>query len=104
MPVESAADLATFFNADEFGVEAVYTPPGGGVATACVILVNDVDPDAQPGDGRPIIGQKLISVRRAQLATPAHEGTFVVPGATYTVVGRPRLEAVDGAIWVMNAR
>ncbi|WP_440640274.1 head-tail joining protein [Bradyrhizobium sp. PUT101] len=29
MPIETAADLAVFLNADEFGAEGVYTPAGG---------------------------------------------------------------------------
>lgn len=34
MPVETAADRLTFVNADEFAVEATYTPVAGGASWA----------------------------------------------------------------------
>lgn len=105
MPVESAADLAAFFNADEFAHAAVYRPPGGGAGTPCAVLIGEIDSAAAPDDGRPIDGQKTVTVQAAEIAAPAHGGTFTldVGGRVLTVMNRPQLDDTDGATWLMWA-
>jgi hypothetical protein len=105
MSVESAADLAVFFNADEFAKAAVYTPPGGGAAVACDILIGEIDSGASLDDGRPIVGQKTVTVAAAQVAAPAIGGTFTldVGGRVLTISNRPQLDDIDGATWTMWA-
>ncbi len=105
MPVESAADLAVFFNADEFGKVAVYAPPGGGAGVACTILIGEIDSGAGLDDGRPIVGQKTVTVAAAEVAAPAFGGTFTltVGGRVLTISNRPQLDDVDGATWLMWA-
>lgn len=100
MPVESADDLAVFFNADEFGVEAVYTPPGGGSTTACTVILSDADvPERSEFAGRPPMQGKLIAVRASELAAPAGGGRFAIGAQIYTVVGSPVLEEPLRTIW-----
>lgn len=41
MPVESAADRASFLSVDEFGEEATYTLAGGGVTPEIPGILND---------------------------------------------------------------
>jgi hypothetical protein len=41
MPVESAADRASFLSADEFATPALYTAPGGGDAIGPFTIVYD---------------------------------------------------------------
>lgn len=40
MAVESAADLAAFFDVDEFAESAAYTAPTGGDAVPCSVIVD----------------------------------------------------------------
>ena len=54
MAVESAADRAIFFNVDDFGTAASYTPSGGSAATVNGIFDNDfVEVDAGGASGLP---------------------------------------------------
>lgn len=112
MPVESAADRVAFFNADEFGLAATYTPPGGP-AVQCTILVNRADPAAEFGQAAPVAGQVELAVNADEIAAPARGGTFGPPAAsvpgrgelavTYTVMDRPRRDDLDGKTWIMWA-
>lgn len=106
MPVESAADRAVFFNADEFAKAAVYTAPGvGGAVADCSILIGEVDSGAAPDDGRPIVGQKTVTVAAAQVPAPAFGGTFTltIGGRVLTIMNRPQLDDIDGETWTMWA-
>ena len=89
MPVESEADLAVFFNADEFGVAAVYSPPGGGSSTPCTLLMGMQDRTLAGNLGRPIMQGIEASVRKAELAAPAKGGTFAVDRRTLDHPERP---------------
>jgi hypothetical protein len=104
MPVESEVDLAAFFNPDEFGVAAVYSPPGGGSSTPCTLLMGTQDRSAAGGFGRPMLQGIEASVRAAELPAPAKGGTFVVDGASLTVLGDPRTDDADRKIWTLTLR
>jgi hypothetical protein len=111
MAVESADDLASFFAADEFALTASYTPPGGGAAAPCTILVDKRDPDAQSGEGRPQAGIAMIKVRKSEIAGPARNGAFFVAAqdghplaATYVVMDRPIADDSAETIWKMWVR
>jgi hypothetical protein len=104
MPVESAADRAAFFNADEFGLAATYTPPGGGAGVACTILVNKADAQAAFGQDTPSAGNVELVVNADEIAAPAQGGTFAVAGGpSYEIMDRPRLGDLAGKIWIMWA-
>lgn len=112
MPVESAADRAAFFNAAEFGLAALYTPPGGGAGVPCTILVNKADPKAEFGQSAPLAGQVELAVNADEIAAPAKGGTFGAPAhvagrnelaVTYTIMDRPRRDDLDGNTWIMWA-
>lgn len=99
MPVETEADLAAFFNPDEFGVAATYTPPGGGAATACTVLLDEADRDRPEFAGRPHMAGRIVTVLRSELAAPARGGRFTIGAAVYSIVGEPSLEQPAGTIW-----
>jgi hypothetical protein len=99
MPVESEADLAVFFNVDEFGVAAVYSPLGGGSSTPCTLLMGTQDRTVAASLGRSILQSIEASVRKAELAAPARGGTFVVDGKTLTIQGDPRTDDAERRIW-----
>lgn len=106
MAVETADDLATFFNVDEFAASAVYTAPGGGGGVSCAILVDLREPGAEPGMGRPLTSQGSIVVQKVEIAAPAQDGVFVVAAGrfagTYTIADRPLAGDDAGATWSMQ--
>lgn len=112
MPVESAADRASLFSADEFATPARYTAPGGDPLYPTIIF----DP-GRPAWGENEIGsgglRASISTNKAMINTDDVPVVVVdavlVPGAivaavfvpgpdSYRVVARPRLDET-GAIW-----
>lgn len=102
MAVETAADLEVFFNTDEFAKGATYTPPGGGSAAPCSILIGDLADDdgekrAEFRGAAPATGF-LVSVLKTQVEAPAAGGVFAVGSSIYTIVGAPALDDT-GAIW-----
>lgn len=104
MPVESASDLAAFFNADEFGQAASYTPPGGGGATACTVLIDAADREVDMAQGRGLLEARVLDVRAAEIAAPAKGGTFTVGAQTLTVIEHPQARDPDRLIWTMRVR
>jgi hypothetical protein len=120
MPVESAADRAALFSADDFGEAALYTPPGGGVAVPCTILYDrgrganpdyEIPLDDRGGGMRAAIARQRATINADDVAVVATGGTLVpgtivnglfVPGPdTLKIVGRPNLEET-GAIWTVD--
>ncbi len=112
MPVESPADRASLFSADEFATPARYTAPGGEPLYPTIIF----DP-GRPAWGETEIGsgglrgsiathKAMINaddvpvvVVNAVLTPGAIVAEVFVPGpASYKVVSRPRLDET-GAIW-----
>jgi hypothetical protein len=104
MPVESESDLAVFFNPDEFGVAAVYSPPGGGTGMPCTLLMGTQDRAIGATLGRPIAKGIEACVRAAELPAPAKGGTFVVDGQTLTIQGDPRTDDAERRIWTFTLR
>lgn len=88
----------------EFGRSAVYTPPGGE-PEPCVIIVDLRDAGARPDDGRPIVGQITIEVRKTDLAAaPEHGGVFDFDArSSATVMNRPWVDDEEGLTWKMWA-
>lgn len=85
MGVESAADLAAFFNADEHGLAAVWTLAAGGDTALSVIL-------ARPYEGIDVGGmavqmdQPVATLPAADLpAGYARGDTLTVDGVAWTV-------------------
>lgn len=87
MPVETAADLAAFFDADEFAAAAVYTPPGGGAAQTVTGLFDLKAPFAPIGEGaNAVIRERRFIVPKSAFApAPAKNGTLVIDGVPYRV-------------------
>jgi hypothetical protein len=108
MPVESAADLAVFFNADEFAATAVYVPPGGGAGVPCSILIDLREEGAAHGQGEPLAGQGTVEVQKVEIAAPAQGGVFTVTAppvlfGAYTIMDRPIAADDTGTVWSMWA-
>lgn len=104
MPVESAADLDVFFNADEFGIEAIYTPPGGGAGTPCTVIRDNPDMDASFGDGRTLRQGDQLLFRADEVPAPARLGTFKIGAEILTIQDDPQQRDADRAFWTCTVR
>jgi len=87
MAVEDAADLATFFDTNEFAASATYTPPGGGAAQMIDVIFDQVAPKERGPDGElVVVKRRSLRVLKSVFTTaPVVNGTFVIAGVTYRV-------------------
>jgi hypothetical protein len=53
-----------------------YTPPGGGPAIACTVILDARDRELEFGRGAAIMQGQILQVRRSELPAPAKGGTF----------------------------
>lgn len=88
MPVESAADRASFLAAAEFGVSATYTPVGAGAVALTGIFDNDwLDLDVEGEVGVASRSPRFLcataDLTAAGGTTP--DATLVVAGVTYKI-------------------
>ncbi|MBR0855483.1 head-tail joining protein [Bradyrhizobium liaoningense] len=86
-----------------WGKAASYTPPGGGSAAPCTVLLDVRDSGARPEDGSPPAGQAWIEVRAREVAAPLAGGTFTmtVGAKIYEILSRPLPADADGYAWKM---
>lgn len=107
MPVETAADLATMFDPDEFAEAAVYAPPGAGDLAECLVIVDR-------GQGRQVFdaghrdvegSDRHLWVRRADVDTVHRGGSFTIldvdglpTDEVYRVADLPKLDHA-AALW-----
>ncbi len=109
MTVESAADLAGFFDAGEFGAAGTYTPPGDSAVAVDVLLWK---PDEvawepllsqagmagvrlSPAD---LAGARVAELQRAQVAQPVKGAALVADGLTWSVREVLGLDG-SGRVW-----
>jgi hypothetical protein len=81
MPVESAADRASFLSADEFATPARYTAPGGGAAIGPFTIVYDRGQAKQrfvAQDLRATTAERTAWLRRDDVALVERDGTLEV--------------------------
>lgn len=99
MPIETAEDLAAFFNPDEFGERIAYDGTGGLAAL-----------HYGPGDPVPFaeahanLDTHRFLVTVASLPAPAAGRTIVreASGATLRITSEP-YRTRDGALWILSA-
>lgn len=85
MAVESAADRAIFFEVDDFGTAASYTPSGGVAATINGIFDNDfIEVDAGGGVGV-ALQQPRFLCRTADVSSAAEGDALVINTVNYTI-------------------
>lgn len=85
MPIEAAADRAIFFDADEFGVAATYTPDGGAATT-----INGIFDNPQLSQGATDMleittPQPEFECRSADVPNVAEGDTLVVNTVSYII-------------------
>lgn len=109
MPVESAADLAGMFGADEFAENAGYVAPvAGAVAVACTVIVDRGQgrvAQRPGGEFETAASERMLWARRAELASVVRDGLFRMrnaagdeTGEVFRVAALPRLDH-SAALW-----
>ena len=86
-----------------FGVDAIYTPDGGGAVTVRVI-VKRPDEIVGFGDTRIHTETALFEVRASDIATPRPSDRLTVDGADYVIQGEPERRDPDRLIWTLDVR
>ena len=86
--IEVAADLGVFFNSDDFGASATYTPDGGSASTITVLFdkpFNSVPMDTGEVDIESNTPTALCQT--TDVSAAAHGDVIVISSNTYHVVG-----------------
>lgn len=100
MPIETADDLAEFFDPDEFGTAVSYLPAGGPAVIPAAALWDHSDVDVAFARGHVITERNRFTFLVTSIPKPA-VGDFitVVASATvYVVRSEPMLNG-DGTMW-----
>jgi len=86
--IEVAADLGVFFNSDDFGASATYTPDGGSASTITVLFdkpFNSIPMDS--GDVDVESNTPTCLCQTTDVSAAAHGDVIVISSTTYHVVG-----------------
>lgn len=86
-----------------FGVDAVYTPDGGGAANVRVITKR-ADEIVGFGDTRIHAETALFEVRASEVAGPRPGDRLTVDGSDYVIQGEPERRDPDRLVWTLDAR
>lgn len=108
MSVETAADLASMFDDEEFAEGAVYTgPEPEAESVPCSVIVDrgQARNRFKAGEASAQTSERQLWVQRAQLTSVARDGRFAIvdedgvpTGELFQVVGLPRLDET-GKLW-----
>lgn len=100
--MSNSAELAVnaSFAAIGNGKAATYTPPAGGIALACSIIIERADRTIVGLNvGRPMSEGIIIEVRRSQIAAPVKAGTFETAAERFTILHDPQTLDPDRLVW-----
>jgi hypothetical protein len=86
MAIESASDLAGYFDTEAFGVAALYTPSGGSGSSISVILNREFVAVESGGTVGVESYSPVVHCRLSDVTNIGHGDTFVISSTTYTVV------------------
>lgn len=84
MAVETATELAIFFDADDFGVTASYTPSGGSASNVKGIFDNEFF-EAAVGDVGVAIQQPRFLCRTSDISAAAEGDAITINSVAYTI-------------------
>lgn len=79
-------DAGVFFNTDEFGQAATYTPRGGAAVSCTVVLERNVEREGTDGIG--VVNAFECSFQRSEVSSPIRNAAVVVDGTTYLLEER----------------
>ena len=86
MAIESASDLAGYFDTDAVGVTATYTPSGGSGSSISVILNREFVAVEANGTVGVESYSPVVHCRLSDVSSIGHGDTFLIDSTTYTVV------------------
>lgn len=108
MSVETAADLASMFDDEEFAEGAVYSGPEPDAADVpCSVIVDRGQARSrfQAGEASAQTSERQLWALHAELASVARDGRFAIvdengvpTGELFQVVGLPKLDET-GKVW-----
>ena len=86
-----------------FGIDAIYTPAGGGSVPVRVIARR---PDTIVGFGETRIHTETATfeVRGSEVANPRQGDQLTVGGETFVVLGEPERRDPDRLVWSLDVR
>jgi hypothetical protein len=84
MAVETATELAIFFDADDFGVTASYTPSGGSASNVKGIFDNEFF-EAGVGEVGVAIQQPRFVCRTSDVSAAAEGDAITINSVAYTI-------------------
>lgn len=87
----------------QFGMDAVYTPDGGGAVNVRVIAKRP-DEIVGFGDTRVLTETALFEVWASQVAKPRPGDRLTVDGADYVIQGEPERRDPDRLVWTLDVR
>ena len=85
MAVETATELAIFFDADDFGVAASYTPQGGSAVTINGIFDNEFFEVAAGGEVAVAMEQPRFACRTSDVSSAAEGDSITINSINYTI-------------------
>ncbi len=90
-----------------FGLDATYTPPDiplGGSAVPIRVLPRRGDSLLDLGETQITFDSLFFEIKVADLGSPAENGLLNVNSIDYLIQAEPRLEDVEGLVWIIDAR
>lgn len=86
------------------GEAASYTPPGGGAATPCTVIVDARDRQVAGTMGRQMMQGVVLKVRKSEIAGPASGGIFVLSATGEILEVKSDPECFDAArlVWTFT--
>ena len=86
MPVESDADLAVFFNPDEFGQAATFTPEAGPPSIDLVVIADRSKRDVDLGEIGAVVSRIVLLARVSDFGgVSPRKGTITINAESFTV-------------------
>lgn len=85
MAVETAVERAIFFNTDDFGVSAVYTPSGGSSVNINGIFDNEFYEADAGGSVTVAIEQPRFACATSDVASALEGDAIVISGVSYII-------------------
>ena len=85
MAVETDTIRSVFFNTDDFGESATYTPQGGSASTISGILDKESDDIESGGEVGVVYSITTFTCRTTDVSSASFGDSLAVGGTTYTV-------------------
>ena len=86
-----------------FGLDATYTPPAGS-AVPIRVLPRRGDSLLDLGETQITFDSLFFEVKVSELANPVENGILNVNSTDYLIQADPRLEDVEGLVWIIDTR